>query len=91
MILGQEYIIYLYQIPMLNKSNVVYEVNCLQCNKTYIGQTKQQLSKRMPNHNYYWKIYLANEQKTVLCSHIANADHKFALSNLKILEIESNL
>lgn len=45
----------------------------------------------MSNHNYDCKNPLANEEKTALCSHIANTDYKFVLSNPKILEIENNL
>ncbi|KYN22634.1 hypothetical protein ALC57_04963, partial [Trachymyrmex cornetzi] len=38
----------------LNKdelSNVVYEINCADCNVSYVGQTKRQLNTRIKEHN----------------------------------------
>ena len=30
-------------VPLLNKSNVVYKINCIECNEFYIGMTKRRV------------------------------------------------
>lgn len=38
------------KIPTLKKSNVVYQISCLDCNKTYIGETSRNLETRINEH-----------------------------------------
>ena len=38
------------QISLLNKSNVVYKLNCEDCEEFYIGQTTRRLKKRIQEH-----------------------------------------
>ena len=37
-------------IPTLNKSNVIYQINCLRCQEFYIGLTTRRLCKRIYEH-----------------------------------------
>ena len=37
-------------IPKLNKSNVVYKINCQDCNEFYTGLTTRRLHKRLNEH-----------------------------------------
>ena len=37
-------------LPILSRSNVVYKVNCSQCNSFYVGKTKRILKQRMDEH-----------------------------------------
>ena len=34
-------------IPILNKSNVIYQINCLECQEFYVGLTTRRLCKRL--------------------------------------------
>ena len=38
------------QISLLNKSNVVYKLDCEDCEEFYIGQTNRRLKKRIQEH-----------------------------------------
>ena len=38
------------QISLLNKSNVVYKLDCEDCEEFYIGQTTRRLKKRIQEH-----------------------------------------
>jgi hypothetical protein len=37
-------------IPTLNKSNVIYQINCSECNEFYVGLTTRRLNKRVKEH-----------------------------------------
>ena len=65
-------------------SCVVYQIDCLNCNSIYIGQTKQQLSKRLNGLKYDKKEVTAlHQQKN-------NSGHAFDFENTKVLGSESN-
>ena len=56
-------------------TNGIYKIECQDCNKCYIGQTKKQLKKRYFEHlNSYKKpeIYKSN-----LATHAINTGHEF--------------
>lgn len=65
-------------------SCVVYQINCLNCDAIYIGQTKQQLSKRLNGHKYDKK------EVTALHQHENNNGHAFDFVNTKVLSSETN-
>jgi predicted GIY-YIG superfamily endonuclease len=46
-------------VPVLNQSNIVYKVNCTDCNDFYIGLTTRRLHKRLKEHQKrkYCAIY----------------------------------
>ena len=37
--------------------NVIYLIECKRCNKQYIGQTNQQVSRRMTSHRFDINTY----------------------------------
>ncbi|KAI4459402.1 tgf-beta family [Holotrichia oblita] len=71
-----------------NQSNVVYKLDCKDCNKCYIGQTKQYLKKRIYNHQYTVTHNVTAE--TALSKHSKDRRHNFDFQNIKILKKENN-
>lgn len=68
------------------KTDVVYEVDCNDCHKKYIGQTGQYLRKRMNDHKYDCNNSAnKNKNKTALADHALTLGHTFNLDNPKIL------
>lgn len=71
-----------------NNSNVIYKINCRDCNATYIGQTKRKLGTRLKEHKN--NIKLDSTRLSVISEHISNLSHSFDWDNAKILDYESN-
>ena len=64
------------------KSCVVYQVPCSDCNFVYIGQTKRDLKSRLTEH----KLAIKNQEpeKSALCEHYMRFDHLIDWNNSKI-------
>jgi len=79
------------KIPEDKQTCLVYQINCTDCNKIYIGQTKQYIKNRINQHksNTTSKIKAQNE-KTALSKHSTQLNHKFNFNQFKILEKEAN-
>ncbi|XP_071054425.1 uncharacterized protein [Onthophagus taurus] len=56
------------KIKMIDKVDTVYKLNCMNCDKVYIGESKQHLKKRIQQHQYDSKQIKINN-KTALCQH----------------------
>ena len=71
-----------------NDTGIVYKINCYQCKKTYIGETKRQAKTRFKEH----KAYIRNKCDTsVMSKHIENnQNHEFDFDNFQILDRENN-
>lgn len=69
--------------------NILYKVNCKDCDKTYIGHAKQQISRKIVNHmNDYRNIYMINrKQKWILSDHAKNLNADINLQNKFFLEM----
>ena len=69
------------------KSCIVYQVPCSDCNFVYIGQTKRDLKLRSAEH----KLAIKNQEpeKSALCEHYMRFDHLIDWINSKILKIEA--
>jgi len=39
------------KLSILSRSNVVYKINCKDCNASYVGQTKRLLKTRINEHH----------------------------------------
>lgn len=75
------------QTPLQEKSSVVYKIECKDCDKVYIGQTKQKMRSR----NYGHKSKVREQQGNGgLASHALEHNHVFDFDGTKILEQESN-
>ena len=64
-------------VPILNRSNVIYKINCSSCNDFYVGLTTRRLHKRLDEHKKreFCSVYKHNSQK----------DHIIDFENPKIL------
>ncbi|XP_011860757.1 PREDICTED: uncharacterized protein LOC105557945 [Vollenhovia emeryi] len=68
------------------KSNVVYKINCNNCDASYVGQTKRKLKTRIKEHINNKKL---DEQKhSVITKHMLEFNHNFDWDNTQILDIE---
>ena len=67
------------QIPLLNKSNVVYKLDCEDCEEFYIRQTTRRLKERFQEHK--------TKEFSSVYRHSSITDHKF---NFDILIVLSN-
>ncbi|HEY9486224.1 MAG TPA: hypothetical protein VIQ04_06255, partial [Nitrososphaeraceae archaeon] len=70
-----------------NKSNIIYKVNCLDCDKAYIGQTKNYLKNRIKNHR---KDIENQKRSTALANHALNEHHHLDLEGTTLLRQEQN-
>jgi hypothetical protein len=75
--------------PIDNISEVIYQIQCKgeQCEKIYIGQTKQRIKARLSQHSRDCR-YDVQPYKTALAEHHFSQKHDFDFENAKILEIE---
>ena len=72
------------------KYNIIYEINCIQCNKKYIGQTCRFLHNRLLEHTRSIKKIENKENKTALAEHAITNKHSFDFKNTKILDFKNN-
>lgn len=75
-------------IPKELKSGLVYQLNCLDCNETYIGETKQYVTKRIYDHKYH--IQIGDSKHSGAVSHATSLNHKIDFDNFNILTMEGN-
>ncbi|KAI4476578.1 hypothetical protein M0804_013472 [Polistes exclamans] len=74
----------------LEQSNLVYKIPC-ECEKCYIGQTKQKLKKRLEQHRNDSKPKNAQKTNTTaLAEHHFKTGHNFKFDETKILDKEDN-
>ena len=59
-------------------SKVVYRINCLDCNKFYVGKTKRQLGLRVIEH----KI----KESSSVYKHMASENHRLDWDDIKIID-----
>ena len=74
-----------------DKSNVVYKIPCGQCDKCYIGTTKNKLGVRIKQHINDCRIVNAHKpNRTALSSHHFSTEHTFNFDDVKVLDTEGN-
>lgn len=79
------------KIPPQEKHNLIYQINCNNCNKVYIGQTGQIFKKRINQHSYDQKNkHIFTDNSTALQIHALNTGHSFNFKEPKILATENN-
>jgi len=75
-------------LPSSLRSNVVYQLNCQNCNASYVGQTKRALSIRVNEHRSH--ITRNSSQQSVITDHRLLYKHDFDWDNVQILDEEKN-
>ena len=71
----------------MSHMNVVYKINCNNCDVSYVGQTGRQLNTRIKEHKNH--INRNNQTKSVITEHRTNFLHDFDWDNIEILDQES--
>ena len=70
-------------------SNVVYQINCKDCDYSYVGQTKRKLKTRLKEHINDLKKPINSH--SVISNHRIDIDHAIDWTNAKILDSERSL
>lgn len=83
------------RIQKLDMSNIVYKIPCSgndveNCDKVYIGTTKNKLRTRIAGHRSDQKYRNVNSQKTALSSHCSRFNHYPDFENVSVLNTEHN-
>ena len=65
---------------------MVYQLNCNNCQVTYVGESKRELKNRISDH----KRYTNNKENKVVSNHCNNKKHSINWEKTKILDIEDN-
>ena len=69
--------------------NAIYRIKCNDCNREYVGQTKQYLTERLGQHKKALEKDI--EKNSTLVTHRHNTNHNnFDFGNVKIISIENN-
>ncbi|KYM94743.1 hypothetical protein ALC62_14621, partial [Cyphomyrmex costatus] len=71
-----------------SKSNVVYRIQCNDCDASYVGQTGRQLKTRINEHRSHIRHNTSN--RSVITDHRLQYDHDFQWEDVKILDEEPN-
>jgi len=72
----------------MSQNDVVYKINCLNCDNSCVGQTKRQLSTRLKEHMS--DIRKKNDTLSVISNHRLEYNHDMNWSEATILDIESS-
>lgn len=73
-------------IDKMHKTDLVYMINCNDCDAKYIGQTKRQLKTRIKEHSSNIKKHISNYN--VISKHRCEFNHEFDWSGTKVLHCE---
>jgi len=73
-------------LPFLACSNVVYKINGLHCDFSYVGQTRRLLKQRIEEHRNH--IRRNTTQTSVITEHRLKYSHDFNWDNVEILDEE---
>ena len=68
---------------------MVYKINCLDCESSYIGQTKRKLKTRIKEHKV--DIRRSISKMSVVSRHQVNEMHELDWDNIRILDTEQSL
>lgn len=77
------------KITNLEKTNIVYKIDCADCTQTYIGQTKQYLKNRVNEHKRSIRK-VGQNNNTALAKHALDLTHNFKFEEVQILDYEPN-
>ncbi|KYN12186.1 hypothetical protein ALC57_15637, partial [Trachymyrmex cornetzi] len=74
------------KLDKMEQCNVVYKINCLNCESSYVGQTKRKIKTRLKEHKS--STSNSNTVHNVVAQHQINLNHKFNWDNIEILDTE---
>jgi len=74
--------------PTHSRSNVVYKINCLNCDASYVRQTKRTLNTRVVEHRNH--IRRDTAQISVIMDHRLQSNHEFDWDDVRVLDEEIN-
>jgi hypothetical protein len=69
------------QAPMLDHTNLIYNIPCSECDLSYVGQTSQYLKKRIDQHK-------KSTQRTAVFIHKEEENHTLDFDSVEILQRE---
>jgi len=75
-------------LPISSRPNVVYKINCSDCDASYVGQTKRTLGTRISEHRSH--IRRVSKQPSVITDHRLLTNHDFDWDSVEILDEEIN-
>jgi len=75
-------------LPLTSRPNVVYKINCQDCEASYVGQTKRTLNTRIGEHRNH--IRRNSPQSSVITDHRLEFNHEFDWNNVEVLDEEKN-
>ncbi|EZA61674.1 hypothetical protein X777_10506 [Ooceraea biroi] len=70
-------------LPKDKQTNVVYRINCLQCDASYVGQTKRHVETRLKEHRADVKKVVSDQ--SVVSKHRLTFNHEFDWSDPDVL------
>jgi len=76
-------------LPIGFNKNIIYKLNCKNCDATYIGQTKRRLSTRVAE--YKRDINKKTPNYSVITNHRLEFNHDFDWDNPIMLDKEENI
>ena len=76
------------KVKEIDKCNVVYKLDCNECNVVYIGETGRNLSTRMVEHERDVRIGKENSQ---VYHHSRSTGHSFKFEEPSVLHFNSNV
>ncbi|KYQ56930.1 hypothetical protein ALC60_04134 [Trachymyrmex zeteki] len=74
------------KLDKMDQCDIVYRINCLDCNASYVGQTKRKAETRIKEHKS--NIKKSKDALTVISQHQINNEHKINWDNIQIFDIE---
>jgi len=75
-------------LPKFSNMNVVYKINCKDCDASYVGQTGRQLKTRISEHKNH--INKNTSSLSVITEHRLLKNHVFDWERVEILDVERN-
>ena len=76
------------KIPKNKKTRIVYQIDCKNCDKKYVGETGRDLNTRMSEHK---RNVRNQEENSLIFQHIDRTNHEFNFDEVKILANEENV
>ena len=71
--------------PEMKKKEVIYEVPCMDCEKSYIGETGRSLQKRLTEHK---GAVRRGDSKNGIAVHVQKHDHRVNWEAAKVIDQE---